>query len=282
VKCRYNENYILPALPEWDDSNYPYAIILTRTNIAFDYWLVYSSSPFTAATMDGNTIIAFDTDTNMYCFTYSVSDDEATWKNGRVYDPQEDENVLAYYFDPSKVSYVWTNTDITDGSDNVVYAASDPIPIIETDYLMSWLTGYILGISGKPYPFAKKKLVGYSYNGMVLPELPEWDKTTMPYVVMYKDAWERIYVFYTKYANKQASPSISVSGTYNVRVGEPYKEYRCEDGNWWIYADHSDAIDVEFSHSINIETRVIWTNFDIFTPDGDLIFAASDPIPVYE
>jgi hypothetical protein len=122
----------------------------------------------------------------------------------------------------------------------------------------------------------------YSYNGMVLPELPEWDKTTMPYVVMYKDTWERIYVFYTKYANKQASPSTSVSGTYNVRVGEPYKEYRCEDGNWWIYADHSDAIDVEFSHSINIETRVIWTNFDIYTPDGDLIFAASDPIPVYE
>jgi hypothetical protein len=37
--------------------------------------------------------------------------------------------------------------------------------------MKSWLTGYILGITGKPLPIAaKKEPTSYSYNGVVLPE----------------------------------------------------------------------------------------------------------------
>jgi hypothetical protein len=36
--------------------------------------------------------------------------------------------------------------------------------------LKSWMTGYILGITGKPLPLVQKTPIGYSYNGVVLPE----------------------------------------------------------------------------------------------------------------
>lgn len=41
--------------------------------------------------------------------------------------------------------------------------------------MKSWLTGFALGLCGKPLPFAKKTPIGYSYNGTVLPEEQESD-----------------------------------------------------------------------------------------------------------
>ena len=41
--------------------------------------------------------------------------------------------------------------------------------------LKSWLTGFALGLCGKPLPYAKKTPIGYSYNGTVLPEEQEDD-----------------------------------------------------------------------------------------------------------
>lgn len=154
MTCEYND-HICPALPGGIPEDRPYTLILYHSG-TFRFFLLCADSPFFAKTVDGAPVIALDPDTQLYVFVWTITD--ADWVSAGEVDVSELEvaqNQEWLYFTPGKIVYVWTNTDITDGSDNVVYAASDPVPIIETDYLMSWLTGYILGITGKPYPFGE-------------------------------------------------------------------------------------------------------------------------------
>ena len=272
MNCEYND-HVCPALPEGIPEDRPYTLLLYHSG-TFRFFLSCADSPFFAKTVDNAPVIALDPDTQLYVFVWTITD--ADWVSAGEVDVSELEvaqNSDWLYFNPEKQIYVWTNTDIVDDSGAVVYAASDPIPIIETDYLMSWLTGYILGISGKPYPFAKKKLVGYSYNGVVLPALPE-EALAYPY------RWIKQYGSWAYlYASDNAPRSF---------IGSTGSEY-------WGYQTGIDAADVRFIATIgdmewestgyNIVGNVslpTWTNVDAYKLDGTLLLAASEPVPVYE
>lgn len=156
MNCEYND-HVCPALPEGAPEDHPYGLILYIPD-KLSFLLLYADAPYFVKTVDDAQVIALRADTQLYAYLWTITD--ADWGAGTAVDASQLEvaqNEEWLYFLPDKTVYVWTgpDDDICDENGNVVYAASDPIPIIETDYLMSWLTGYILGISGKPYPFRK-------------------------------------------------------------------------------------------------------------------------------
>ena len=54
----------------------------------------------------------------------------------------------------------WTSHDILDTSGNSIYLAeSEPVPVQEGFCLKSWLTGFVLGLAGKPMPLVTRQPV---------------------------------------------------------------------------------------------------------------------------
>jgi hypothetical protein len=112
------------------------------------------------------------------------------------------------------------------------------------------------------------ELVGYSYNGTVLPELPEWDKETYPY------AWIRPYAFGRLLSIQKDVSYAVVEGYENIEYPEDTKFYWTGNSGEWIV----DRYDRD-----NMITRgAIWANFDILSTTGAVTLLASNPIPVYE
>lgn len=120
----------------------------------------------------------------------------------------------------------------------------------------------------------------YIYNGIELPALPEWDKTTYPYAA----------IIYNKSISGIAIPShtyclvcttepcvVSSSNTPNFkdysRVMFTVSETAPESGDW------------KFEAYTTTNTRFVlltevWSNYDMLNADGSIYLAASDPVPV--
>lgn len=143
---------------------------------------------------------------------------------------------------------------------------------------MNWKQALALGLRSVG-SYAEQKATMYSYNGTVLPKLPEWEGYS--HKVLYNTGsifWVRAY------ANKPTT----VKG-YSVA---PYVEYDrlVADGEWhsaflnddaepfWYYTNETS--NDQKGASLDI-TDIVWANVDILTSDNVLHLAASDPIPVY-
>ncbi len=129
--------------------------------------------------------------------------------------------------------------------------------------LNSWLAGFAIGLCGKPLPIIKKTPIGYSYNGVVLPELPEWDKETYPYAYILNE-------------------DINVNGYVLVLC----KTTKTTTTDWrmnFIWASAYKVVDNAWqSISGAFGGVVVWSNTDVYASDNTLYLSASDPIPVYE
>lgn len=119
-------------------------------------------------------------------------------------------------------------------------------------------------------------MANYLYNGIELPELPEWDKEAYPQAMIacynYSALATRLYVDkefrYTHYDTGRTMISTSA----NSRV------YYLRDGKWDGPEEISDAGNICFLDET--DETIDWTNFDVLNKDGSVYFAASDPIPV--
>jgi hypothetical protein len=145
--------------------------------------------------------------------------------------------------------------------------------------LKSWLTGCILGVCGKPLPIvAKKEPTAYSYNGVVLPKLPEWDKTEYPYAFI---ADNKSGAVYTLYVSTELWVDRGYSGIWHggsSTAGNAIAFHINDDGSGW-----QDGKDISSTQSSGgLGSPPIWTNVDMYYKDGTLSLEASDPIPVYE
>jgi hypothetical protein len=246
----------LPALPEWDKESYPYAVIGIRhyTDISL-YTFVASDAPITAYEDTGKTVWKLS-----YPVAYQITTD-----NPNVWTSTTLSSVT--------LEYIWSNHDIYGYTDNtiIVHAASDPVPVNTgasiTDFL-SFLIGYLFGCRLRAKR-AVRKPIGYSYNGTVLPELPEWDKSKYPYaVIAYLDVGQLYRVYY-------CLEKCTVTGA-TVSFKAPYVWYSCS-GDTWEYMGK------ETSDSTPIIAMVtpIWANHDIL--QGDTAYLeTSNPVPVYE
>ena len=154
--------------------------------------------------------------------------------------------------------------------------------------LRSWLTGFALGFSGKPLPLSTGKTpIAYSYNGTVLPKLPEWDREQYPYAYIdYYDSTGNSYSFFVT-----SKPLRWYAGGFVI--GFPLNDpdalasvfrwrYRPAYADGWYETGESDNAGIYYGG--------VWTNTDIYYPDdysdetlaGTLFLAASEPVPVYE
>ena len=148
----------------------------------------------------------------------------------------------------------WANFDVLDiNGEDIVLHNSDPIPV-----------------SG---------IVGYSYNGTVLPELPEWDKAVYPYAVIDNTLMNmcRLHLF-------EHLP-------FATTTDNGYVNYGPMDGSTYIYKGAIKAGTVDRGWTFNaaytdddgiLGDSVQWANFDLLYDDGSVCCAKSDPIPVYE
>ena len=156
--------------------------------------------------------------------------------------------------------------------------------------LKSWLTGFLLGLCGKPLPFIankteepEKTIIGYSYNGVVLPDINEvWtDKEAYPYAVVFKSIAYGFYMLvtsstvFTTYIHSSLNMRVFSSGKSN------YSRYTNEsDPAQWAFIRSAvkDSLNF-FVHSYS----PVWANFDMIDTDTSAIYlAASEPTPVYE
>ena len=154
--------------------------------------------------------------------------------------------------------------------------------------LKSWLTGFAVGLAGKPLPqrYQQKQLVGYSYNGYIfpaLPELPEAVASRCPYLaICSRDGsqypWDSRGVLIV--SSKKPSLETDYKGDPVFVTRNEYSaiyRHRKEDVDFW---EDMGAHTVDLHHW-GYE-NIIWSNFDILDNKGNVWLAASEPDPVYE
>ncbi len=131
------------------------------------------------------------------------------------------------------------------------------------------------------------KLIGYSYNGIVLPALPEWDKETYPYASIFYNGTDYIlYVTEGKIAQTcfwyhTVYTQLNYSGFY-------CNEFICtEDLQWNKTEDTWNAY-----YGYDEDVTLIWADYDVMDycddgrgmvdePLGTYMYASS-PVPFYE
>lgn len=162
----------------------------------------------------------------------------------------------------------WSNVDISDENGSVQFEASDPLPVGTITDPVSFMMGYQIGCRLRAQRGAKKP-IGYSYNGVVLPELPEWDRETYPYVFIVKNTTN-----YYVQVRKLEPVVVTNTGYWPLAIGTGSALYElAEDGTTWNLL-------TEIKSSV---AKPIWGNADVYYPDGTTLFlAASEPVPVYE
>lgn len=123
----------------------------------------------------------------------------------------------------------------------------------------------------------------YLYNGVELPELPEWDRETYPYASIRYDGTQ-----FWVHAQTQAEKIVRYDDVFGyVYMVESYttgKQWSLDDSGTWKLWDiiYGIKADTEcYSYQKTTEDYAVWTNYDVIWADtGDIFFAASDPVPV--
>lgn len=152
-----------------------------------------------------------------------------------------------------------------------------------------FLEGVAISAACHVLPVRKKQPIAYSYNGVILPALPEWDREMYPYAVI----------------RHSKAYSYTVNGvTYSdvekyalVVADEPFYGEDVADGygagcmfsilKTWICRT-PELSTWEFGEGINspgVSRPVpgIWANHDVLDKDSEEVYiSASEPIPIYE
>lgn len=291
---KYN-GYKLPDLPE---SEYKNAYISVSGENAYLYFV------------DKKGYIQVDGTGNLYTLGLTTSDEYDESKilfaehyistiGGNEWTPAELPDWSGIYDIPPHAQFalpceiggpVWSNVTLLDQDGNVFIEGN--VPQKEFDSL-SWLTGYILGITGKPYPFAKKKLVGYSYNGVVLPALPEIPEKLEYAVMFYSASQNKTWVRFSKgpfiYGRKSGSNGTNYVSTYTDTYFESSIDHSAGETAWGEIIRGKGYSYNDYYVSTGTSMTLIWANHDITYDQysdenlvGKVALTGSDPIPVYE
>lgn len=259
----------LPALPTWDKTTYPYAVIVEKYKtqglppnlVKITWYELYICDKEIQAISD-NVCGAFDTS-----YTKSQCTD-GVW--GDFAEPQHSDSL-------GLSDVIWTYKTIYRSDGTIWLAASDPIPVTTAPApdAASMLMGRLVGraIAGQRGKKAEpSELIAYLYNGVQLPKLPEWDKETYPYAYISREVeWVGDSHYRVLYM------------TRNPLTINENEEVQMPDGNatCLIYAPYTTWGAVNESTWSTNGFAPVWTNTDILYEDGSVAIAASEPVPVY-
>lgn len=121
----------------------------------------------------------------------------------------------------------------------------------------------------------------YLYNGVRLPELPEYDKAVYPYAVLDKTNAGTSFLFYAFKSRPYygTNPADSTKrGVYSTGGAKVYYFVPADGGSEW---EHSMDTDNPFAAEDGNENTLFWTNTDIlYEGDGSVWLAASVPVAI--
>lgn len=185
---------------------------------------------------------------------------------------------------------IWSNHKILNEDGSTYVEASNPMQKFD---LKSWLTGFALGLAGKPLPFApaQKEPVAYLYNGVQLPPLPDWDREAYPYAVMslYEIDWfgtsgtAQLWLY-----SQHPESSGDTLELWLPQIGDLMYEIKSDSlASLAEFTDWGSPTTITERKGYSIDNAG-WANFDMYYQTnidgkkGQLYLAASDPVPVYE
>ena len=178
----------------------------------------------------------------------------------------------------------------------------------ERDFdLRSWIVGLVLGLVEDPLPMnagpaieppePPREPTSYSYNGVILPKLPEWDRESYPYAIIrrYEGNMFNGYVETTElhlmqkldiFAKATYTDGTGVVNWYRGSIGDVYYsvEHKRDEkvSDWGAPSTYEAAYQFAFNSAI-------WTNSDLIAATeengvaaGDIYLPKSYPEPIYE
>lgn len=255
---------ILPALPEWDREQYPYAILketvtdfgvgdvsrslLLHCYAANAYYFTSNNRVYFGGSRDVEPVAA-----KMYRLTDDtwVLDSEYDNNHIQVTTPEGDTNY------GTTVTTFWANFKAE--YDGTVYIdPSDPIPV------------------GEP--------IAYSYNGVTLPALSESD---LEYAVIIYSGLDVTY-FLNMFDEQPIAHNVYYEyyDTTQLHIGRPegcrVQFWGSSRDGWDKQTKPTTDRDNDNGWAMANSDRVHWTSHDILNEDGTIYLSASDPVPVYE
>lgn len=131
--------------------------------------------------------------------------------------------------------------------------------------------------------------VAHSYNGVILPALPEWDREKYPYAVITQCLAENADWDYRVTYYPYPAVLKLLWGSYGLCMEEKsthpvYYIDRGEDD--WEYSESNSNINVNIVADISLPEgsyKLIWSNVDLYVENSkNPVFTTYDPDPVYE
>ena len=240
---------VLPPLPKWDKTTYPYATI----------YITKGTSLGGSSTPDSYFLLLSDAKTyKKGTGLYPQGDIECGWCRY-----EWDENTWALYNKPQVGTFsffasggaLWSNYNLLNDDGSVHVAASNPIPL------------------------ASDEPVAAVHDGI------KWDVRNYPYAVeTYRDtsSGRYRYFFAHEYQNYFYTTTFGIkSYYYGSQNGIPKAVFymRGPSDTGWVLQERTDW---SLGTDPNNTDIAVWANFDLKYTDGSINCAASDPIPVYK
>ena len=262
----YYDGAVLPPLPEWDKTKYPYAYVCVNPSADYHHAIYFTNIPV---------FVCYAMESGKYTHLYQTEIvSYVKYRRPKEFNPDADDVWVYDYaytdsdglFDQGFVP-IWANVDVErinrwrtndtypytyeyEATGEIAIAASDPIPV-----------------SG---------LVGYSYNGTVLPALPEWDKTVYPYASIWNlGIYNYLWISSQPQYIAAASDGNDAIHSLTPNIGYCYEIDRSEDG--WLRLSDDNYGGGQYLKYYDF----IWCNAPI-EKDGTVVYERTDPIPVYE
>ena len=121
----------------------------------------------------------------------------------------------------------------------------------------------------------------YSYNGVELPALPDWDQEAYPYACIVR-SWSGSYCFIATKSPAYVRNSTTASRSNDLVLDWDSNSMRCflaSDGlSWGIPSLSTVYGDVLFYSESSGNDIFMWANYDVYY-GSPLYLAASDPVP---
>lgn len=122
----------------------------------------------------------------------------------------------------------------------------------------------------KPVPVQTATM--YSYNGTVLPALPDWDKTAYPYAVIFDIKILGFGYTYLAFSKTQAVTSASNATYFTLDSDSLYYKYNATDKVWESVSTASGN---------KPYSNIVWANYDVYKADGTLVLSDNWKRPYY-
>ena len=290
-------NITPPTLPSYDSTLYTHYVLEFEYDNGAENWAAvsmrYSATPFTyngaAVTNAGE----------HHLQTYGSGTGEWTYW-GTLTELSIAPGVTA----TGGYRRIWTNHNILDGSGNVWLAANTATPAEANQdrlsIMKSKLAGLIMAWCAPVRQFPQREPVAFLYGhvakegetpthtingvryvGVVAPKLPAVDGYDFAYMQKYNEYLGGYHLRFSSVVGVEKDgylsfPAGGLYQLYSFRIDEGATQW--DGGSTGTWGEPSDNI----PGNGGLSSIVAWTNFDILNEAGNVFFAKSKPIPIYD